>query len=207
MNEAGGAEGGGQVRRCPLRCRPGRRRVPTKRCAPVRRLRFLTAGRMSRSLPPKRVAPRTSSRTGEGPSAGWSGKTGNTSDARPGSVVGAGSRSQRFNLCFLAYVCGLETASVTPSSADQNSYKPDLVSSDLEQLALEVGWRTTTGSFSPDLEFEVGPPGGPYTMAASIPGKYDRNGSLRPQGTARPLGSEDHTLRGRRRALPRALIS
>ncbi len=45
---------------------------------------------------------------------------------------------------------------------------PELQSPDLTSFAFSAGWQTGE-PISPDLEFKVGPPGGPYVTAASVP--------------------------------------
>jgi hypothetical protein len=68
---------------------------------------------------------------------------------------------------------GWQMGSVTPQpEAGANSYGPSvsplILSRDLTQTALEVGWRTTKVSESPDAEFKAGPSGGPYVTAAVV---------------------------------------
>jgi hypothetical protein len=50
-----------------------------------------------------------------------------------------------------------------------DKYTPRLTSPDLTDVSLSSEWKTTGGTESPDIEFKVGPPGGPYTTVASIP--------------------------------------
>jgi hypothetical protein len=63
---------------------------------------------------------------------------------------------------------GWSMVSTTPPGAGANSYRPEIFSADLARVGLSVGWSTGPGDASHDLEFEVGPPGGPYTKAATI---------------------------------------
>ncbi len=50
-----------------------------------------------------------------------------------------------------------------------DKYTPGLTSPDLTDMSLSSEWFTTGGTESPDVEFEVGPPGGPYSTVATIP--------------------------------------
>ena len=59
-------------------------------------------------------------------------------------------------------------ASTLEPEAGLDKYDPELVSPDLTQLAFSAGWNTGVNA-SPDIEFKVGSPGGPYVTAASVP--------------------------------------
>jgi hypothetical protein len=61
------------------------------------------------------------------------------------------------------------TSFTSQPAAGDDSYRPILFSPDLTQSALTVGWSTGLVNASPELEYEAGPPGGPYTTLASIP--------------------------------------
>ena len=59
---------------------------------------------------------------------------------------------------------GWQTKSATPQpQAGVNSYRGSLFSPDLSQVGLEVGWQGGNASSSPEVEFKLGPAGGPYT--------------------------------------------
>ena len=58
-------------------------------------------------------------------------------------------------------------------------YEPQVYSADLTQVALESGYETSEASVtgaSSEVEYEVGPVGGPYTLVKSVPRKYAKEG-------------------------------
>ena len=61
------------------------------------------------------------------------------------------------------------TAGSQQPEAGVDDYAPQLFSPDLGQFAFESSWRTSGEADSPDVEFRVGPPGGPYTDVATVP--------------------------------------
>jgi len=61
----------------------------------------------------------------------------------------------------------MTSASAQPQSGI-DSFVPSLVSPNLTETAMTVGW-TTQANGSPDMSFETGPFGGPYTSVASMP--------------------------------------
>ena len=93
---------------------------------------------------------------------------------------------------------GWQMTSATPQpQATDNSYRPSIFSEDLTQVGLNVGWSTGGVNDSPDLEFEVGPPGGPYTLVASAPrSKPTEWVAASADFKKMILASEDHTLLG-----------
>jgi hypothetical protein len=95
---------------------------------------------------------------------------------------------------------GMVSATQQPQ-AGIYSYLPQVFSADLTQIGLEVGWSTTSVESSKEVAFEVGPPGGPYTVAASVP----RSAVVKlgeglvgesADGSKIVLEVEDHTLLG-----------
>jgi hypothetical protein len=96
----------------------------------------------------------------------------------------------------------------TPSGWQMTSAKPvgepgpdsletEVFNSDLTQFGLSEGWATGLGTESPDVEFKVGPPGGPYQLVASVPSskKAELVGESA-DGSKYVLASEDRTLAG-----------
>lgn len=69
------------------------------------------------------------------------------------------------------------TAGAPQPQAGYDRYRPQVFSGDLSQVGLVAGWSTggdgeVEGTIeSPDVEFQVGPDGGPYALAASVPRK------------------------------------
>ncbi len=61
------------------------------------------------------------------------------------------------------------TAATLQPEAGVDHYVPELESPDLNSFAFSAGWSTDPKSESPDLEFRVGSPGGPYVTVASVP--------------------------------------
>jgi hypothetical protein len=86
------------------------------------------------------------------------------------------------------------------------SFPAALFTPDLTQVALEPSWATSVGAAgeSPDLEFDVGAPGGPYTTAASVPRNAEKEESFQKGWVAASrdfsklvLATGDRTLVGR----------
>jgi hypothetical protein len=61
------------------------------------------------------------------------------------------------------------TSTASQPEASNDEYEPGAFSPDLASLSLAAGWQTGNGIESPDKEFKVGPPGGPYTTVVSAP--------------------------------------
>jgi hypothetical protein len=55
-----------------------------------------------------------------------------------------------------------------------DSVNPQVYSANLTQIAFETAYAPSTFSESPDVEYKVGPVGGPYTTAASVPHKDEQ---------------------------------
>ena len=115
----------------------------------------------------------------------------------PGVQWGPSPDSSASNYLFSRTTQGWQMTSLTPGAAGPDSYRPDLLSADLGEAALEVGWATDFASSSPNLEFEVGPAGGPYATAASVPRAFHTEwvAASADQGKV-VLRSEDHALLG-----------
>ena len=72
---------------------------------------------------------------------------------------------------------GWRMTSTTPQpQAAQNSYGAELFNSDLTQVGLNVGWSSALEIASPNLEYKLGAPGGPYASVATIPRKQVSGG-------------------------------
>jgi hypothetical protein len=61
------------------------------------------------------------------------------------------------------------TAATPPSEAGISTYAPGAFSPNLTSFSLEASWRVASEVASPDDEFKVGSPGGPYTTVVSAP--------------------------------------
>jgi hypothetical protein len=82
-----------------------------------------------------------------------------------------------------------------------DSLEPEVFNPDLTQIGLNEGWYTEPGVESPDLEFKVGPPGGPYQSVASIPREVHASAGGKlvgesADGSKYVLASVDRTLAG-----------
>jgi hypothetical protein len=82
-------------------------------------------------------------------------------------------------------------------------YEPQVYSADLTQVALESGYETSEASAtgaSSEVEYEVGPVGGPYTLVKSVPRKYAQEGggwvAGDPSLSTLVLETHDHALLG-----------
>jgi hypothetical protein len=90
----------------------------------------------------------------------------------------------------------MTSATLQPQAGDE-SYRPSLFDSDLSQIGLNVGWAVGVGAAdaSPNLEFEVGPPGGPYRLVASVPRAKQSEWVAASKDLDKViLASEDHDL-------------
>ena len=99
---------------------------------------------------------------------------------------------------------GWQATSARPlSETDSITYfEPALWNVDLTQLAFDqVGWVTADGNRSPTVELKVGPPGGPYVKAATIPRSQVEFGqgfvAASADATKYVIQTEDHKLLGR----------
>ena len=63
------------------------------------------------------------------------------------------------------------TAGSPQPEAGVDRYMPQVYSPDLTQVGLEAEWDLSGASESPEIEFKVGPSGGPYLTVASVPRK------------------------------------
>ncbi len=61
------------------------------------------------------------------------------------------------------------TASAVQPEAGVSVYEPLVFNSDLTQVAFDAKYGTSSAGESPQVEYRVGPPGGPYTKVASVP--------------------------------------
>ena len=61
------------------------------------------------------------------------------------------------------------TAATAQPEAGISHYQPALFSPDLTGIGVEASWLTSGANQSRDIEFKVGPPGGPYITVASVP--------------------------------------
>ncbi len=121
----------------------------------------------------------------------------------PGVKWGSDPDTVSDNYDFSRTSTGWQMTPFRPSvQAGPWSYRPLLLNSDLTQAALETSWATSFASQSADIEFEVGPPGGPYTHVASIPSKeaersVDGWAGASADFSKAILQVEDHNLLGR----------
>jgi hypothetical protein len=93
------------------------------------------------------------------------------------------------------------THPVAETGGAPSSYLPAASSSDFIPIGVEVGWGTVVNRVeSPNIEFEVGPPGGPYTIVASVPRTKQAQGdgwvAASADGTKFILATHDRTLLG-----------
>ena len=96
------------------------------------------------------------------------------------------------------------TAGSTPGETGVDDVVPRLYDSDLTQFAFEAFVHTAGGSGeSKDIEYQVGPPGGPYTSVAAVPRSDVENNKLKGHdgwvASSRDFSKlilqvEDHTL-------------
>ena len=119
----------------------------------------------------------------------------------PGVQWGPSPDARVANYFFTRTPSGWRMTSTRPEGeAGPYSYQPFLFSPDLTQVGLEVEWDTTEASFSPNIEMEAGPPGGPYVTAASIPrGEVVRQATwvaASADGSKLILQTGDHSLLG-----------
>jgi hypothetical protein len=61
------------------------------------------------------------------------------------------------------------TAATVQPGAGIDRYTPQVLSGSLSEFAFESSWYTSPSDSSPNIEFKVGEPGGPYVTAASVP--------------------------------------
>ena len=96
------------------------------------------------------------------------------------------------------------TSDRPPGETGADSFTPFLFNSDLTDVGLAADWDTSGASSSKSVEFDAGPPGGPYVDVASIPrsslgigGDALRWVAASADFSKLILRSEDHTLLGR----------
>ena len=83
---------------------------------------------------------------------------------------GDNSDPKQSNYFFERTPHGWQLTSARPAGeTGPGSYQPLVFDSNLTEIGVEVGWETTNLSSSRDVEYAVGPPGGPYTTVATIP--------------------------------------
>ena len=98
-------------------------------------------------------------------------------------------------------------AGLAQPEAGVRRYRPQVYSSDLTQVASSSEYRTSTESESADVEYDLGPVGGPYRSVASVPRQdvEGENSSTRqwagwvggdPSLSKLVLETQDHTLIG-----------
>ncbi|HWX45017.1 MAG TPA: hypothetical protein VNY52_06815 [Solirubrobacteraceae bacterium] len=117
----------------------------------------------------------------------------------PGTNWGTGPDSKATSYFFSRTPAGWGMTSATPQpEAGANSYLPQVLSPDLNQIAVLVKSEPTSFTGSLDEEFEVGPPGGPYTTALTQPRNSSESvwigGSA--DGSKLLLATKDHSLLG-----------
>jgi hypothetical protein len=92
------------------------------------------------------------------------------------------------------------TAGAPQPETGINSYEPQLVSPDLTQFGFSALWHTSrTGGEreSPEVEFKLGPPGGHYATAASVPRSNVTSWVAASEDFGKlVLQTEDHSLLG-----------
>ncbi len=94
------------------------------------------------------------------------------------------------------------TAGQAQPEAGIYQYEPELVNQDLSKLAFAAQWLTGPDAGSPNVEFKVGSPGGPYRNLVSVPrgqvGESGRSGWVAASGDFSKLilRVEDHNLCG-----------
>jgi hypothetical protein len=97
------------------------------------------------------------------------------------------------------------TAASTQPETGVNRVHPDLFSPDLESLAFSSSFATSQVNESKEIEYKVGPPGGPYTVVANVPAAQGPQGNTNPDAglvaASRDLSKlffavSDHTLLG-----------
>ncbi len=88
----------------------------------------------------------------------------------PGVQWGASPDPSESNYFFSRVSSGWRMTSARPEGeASPDGYEPTAFSSDLTRFGLTVTWSTGYAVKSPEVEFDVGSPGGPYTTVASVP--------------------------------------
>jgi hypothetical protein len=95
------------------------------------------------------------------------------------------------------------TSSRPVGETGPTSFQAALFSSDLTRVALEANWGSSLAGESPNLEFDLGAPGGPYTSAVTVPRKQEQVYSFQkgwvaasPDLSKLVLASGDRTLAG-----------
>jgi hypothetical protein len=93
---------------------------------------------------------------------------------------------------------GWQMTSVRPlGEASAYNYQPQVFNPDLTQTGVELAWAISSSNTSPEVKFQAGPPGGPYTAVASIPRRQVGEGGWAAASadfSKLILAVEDHTL-------------
>jgi hypothetical protein len=115
----------------------------------------------------------------------------------PGVKWGSSPGPARDNYFFSRTPSGWQMTSSKPAGEPGPSdLEPQVFNPDLTQVGFEAIWDTGPAE-SPDHEFKVGPPGGPYQVAASIPRSQEATlVGESADGSKYVLASSDHTLAG-----------
>jgi hypothetical protein len=83
---------------------------------------------------------------------------------------GSGARDGQSPYFFSRGVAGWAmTAAAAQPEAGISRYTPKLFASDYSEMAFEARWQTSPTGKSPNVEFKMGPVGGPYTTLAAAP--------------------------------------
>jgi hypothetical protein len=116
----------------------------------------------------------------------------------PGIKWGSSPDPVRDNYFFSRTPSGWQMTSAKPAGEPgPDSLETEVFNPDLTQVGLSEGWLTGTSIESPDVEFKVGPPGGPYQLVASVPrSKKAELVGESADGSKYVLASEDRTLAG-----------
>ncbi len=118
----------------------------------------------------------------------------------PGVQWGANPGPKQSNYFFTRAESGWQMTSPSPlGQAGPDYYAPSVFSADLTQIAVEVGWSTSTSiaNQSHSLEFDVGAPGGPYARVATIPrSEQSQWVASSADGSKFVLQTQDRTLTG-----------
>lgn len=89
----------------------------------------------------------------------------------------------------------MQSAAATQPAARQDNYATQIFTPDLSQLALDVSWIATLTNTSPEEQFVVGPAGGPYTLAASVPRAHETHWVAQSaDGSTAVLSTEDRDV-------------
>jgi hypothetical protein len=98
---------------------------------------------------------------------------------------------------------GMTAGSPQPETGVDND-RPQIYSANVKQVALEAGYTTSQSGESPNIEYKVGPLGGPYTTVATVPREPRADSEQGSEGWVAANGSfsklvlqtKDHSLLG-----------